>query len=68
MAECDCIASGNVEKPKQHGADSHAKNCAIYSEPELCCILCGAPRSTHTKKPADWRTVAGCAGHYYEKK
>jgi hypothetical protein len=28
---CDCITSGNVEKPKQHGADSHAKNCAIYA-------------------------------------
>jgi hypothetical protein len=29
---CDCIASGNVNKPKQHGADPHAKNCAIYIE------------------------------------
>ena len=28
--ECDCIASGNPEKPKQHGADPHAKNCAVY--------------------------------------
>lgn len=27
---CDCIVSGNVNKPKQHGADAHAKNCAIY--------------------------------------
>ena len=30
MATCDCIASGNINKPKQHGADPHAKNCAIY--------------------------------------
>lgn len=28
--ECDCIASGNVDKPKQHGADPHAKNCGVY--------------------------------------
>ncbi len=27
---CDCETSGNVLKPKQHGADPHAKNCAIY--------------------------------------
>jgi hypothetical protein len=27
---CDCIASGNADKPKQHGADPHAKNCAVY--------------------------------------
>jgi hypothetical protein len=27
---CDCIASGNTNKPKQHGADPHAKNCAVY--------------------------------------
>lgn len=32
-AHCDCIASGNAHKPKQHGADPHAKNCAIYHEP-----------------------------------
>lgn len=31
MKTCDCIASGNREKPKQHGADPHAKNCAIYA-------------------------------------
>jgi hypothetical protein len=29
---CDCIVSGNPEKPKQHGADPHAKSCAIYRE------------------------------------
>jgi hypothetical protein len=28
---CDCIASGNALKPKQHGADPHAKNCAVYA-------------------------------------
>jgi hypothetical protein len=34
VRHCDCIASGNTEKPKQDGADPHAKNCAIYrSEP-----------------------------------
>lgn len=27
---CDCAASGNAAKPKQHGADPHAKNCAVY--------------------------------------
>lgn len=27
---CDCIESGNLEKPKQHGSDLHAKNCAVY--------------------------------------
>ena len=30
-AVCDCIASGNEEKPKQHGADPHAKNCKVYT-------------------------------------
>ena len=30
---CDCVASGNVAKPKQHGADPHAKNCAYYRRP-----------------------------------
>lgn len=30
---CDCIASGNAEKPKQHGADPHAKNCNVYQKP-----------------------------------
>src|SRR4051812_40838382 len=25
--ECDCITSGNEAKPKQHGADAHAKDC-----------------------------------------
>ena len=28
---CDCIALGNVNKPKQHGADPHAKNCKVYT-------------------------------------
>jgi hypothetical protein len=32
LRQCDCIASGNAKKPKQHGADPHAKNCAIYRE------------------------------------
>ena len=27
---CDCIVSGNPLKPKQHDADPHAKDCAIY--------------------------------------
>lgn len=31
LNECDCIASGNAAKPKQHGADPHAKNCAVYT-------------------------------------
>lgn len=31
---CDCVTSGNVEKPKQHGADPHAKNCALYTQKE----------------------------------
>lgn len=30
---CDCIASGNTKKPKQHGADPHAKNCRVYQTP-----------------------------------
>jgi hypothetical protein len=30
-ALCDCEASGNNNKPKQHGADLHAKNCRVYS-------------------------------------
>ena len=30
LLDCDCIASGNAAKPKQHGADPHAKNCAVY--------------------------------------
>ena len=28
---CDCIVSGNALKPKQHGADPHAKNCTVYA-------------------------------------
>jgi hypothetical protein len=27
---CDCWTSGSDRKPKQHGADPHAKNCAVY--------------------------------------
>lgn len=41
-ALCDCIASGNQNKPKQHGADPHAKNCAIYirtTEPDYVTVL-----------------------------
>lgn len=30
-SKCDCIESGNKNKPKQHGSDPHAKNCAVYS-------------------------------------
>ena len=30
LCHCDCITSGNANKPKQHGADPHAKNCNIY--------------------------------------
>jgi hypothetical protein len=33
---CDCIESGNAAKPKQHGADPHAKNCAVYKTPKRC--------------------------------
>jgi hypothetical protein len=29
---CDCETSGNPDKPKQHGADSHAKNCHVYAD------------------------------------
>jgi hypothetical protein len=29
-ALCDCAASGHADKPKQHGADPHAKNCQVY--------------------------------------
>ena len=29
---CDCIAMGNPNKPKQHGADPHAKNCRVYAD------------------------------------
>lgn len=32
--KCDCAASGNALKPKQHGADPHAKNCAVYTSPD----------------------------------
>ena len=31
MITCDCIVSGNANKPKQHEADPHAKNCRIYT-------------------------------------
>jgi hypothetical protein len=34
VVRCDCIASGNASKPKQHGADPHAKNCAVYTRRE----------------------------------
>lgn len=27
---CDCIVSGNLNKPKQHQADPHAKSCSVY--------------------------------------
>lgn len=27
---CNCIAMGNPNKPKQHSADPHAKNCGVY--------------------------------------
>jgi hypothetical protein len=30
LGGCDCEASGNLDKPKQHGADPHAKNCRVY--------------------------------------
>jgi hypothetical protein len=30
---CDCEASGNAAKPKQHAADPHAKSCAVYTAP-----------------------------------
>ncbi len=31
-AVCDCAASrGNDAKPKQHGADPHAKDCRVYA-------------------------------------
>ena len=33
---CDCIASGHANKPKQHGADPHAKNCAVYLPLVVC--------------------------------
>lgn len=32
-SECDCEASGNLNKPKQHQADPHAKNCKVYLTP-----------------------------------
>lgn len=32
-APCDCITSGNSDKPLQHAADPHAKNCAVYRQP-----------------------------------
>lgn len=42
---CDCIASGNPAKPKQHGADPHAKNCAVYLPDRVgvlvICCTCG---------------------------
>jgi hypothetical protein len=28
--KCDCVTSGNVDKPKQMNVDPHAKNCAVY--------------------------------------
>lgn len=31
-AKCDCWTSGNDDKPKQHGADAHAKDCAIHTD------------------------------------
>ena len=45
---CDCIASGNTNKPKQHGADPHAKNCAVYRTPwPPRCIRCGDYLAAH---------------------
>lgn len=35
LPRCDCAASGNAMKPKQHGADPHAKNCAVYLHRDL---------------------------------
>lgn len=32
ILRCDCVTAGNQAKPKQHGADPHAKNCAVYTE------------------------------------
>ena len=32
MTNCDCITSGFVNKPKQHGVDPHAKNCIFYTQ------------------------------------
>ena len=53
-APCDCAAAGNVAKPKQHGADQHAKGCAVYTHP--------APvgrngRGTYNRHEAEWREV-----------
>ena len=31
LSACDCEASGNTNKPKQHAADPHAKNCRAYT-------------------------------------
>jgi len=50
LPACDCIASGNMAKPKQHGADLHAKDCAIYTgakgpPPPQVCPECGTPLS-----------------------
>ena len=50
---CDCIASGNAAKPKQHGADPHAKDCASYrraSPPEIR----AAVRYAHLAQCGHW--------------
>lgn len=42
---CDCAASGNTKKPKQHGADPHAKNCDVYLRRQENCAKHGIAAS-----------------------
>lgn len=68
---CDCIASGNPNKPKQHGADPHAKNCAVYltptviitpdaAEPDAClwCVVSPASPDYHPYCSLDCATAS----------
>src|SRR3990167_4455471 len=63
IESCDCIASGNAAKPKQHGADPHAKNCAIYTrrgDPATSRVNSAAVRTARRRAQAAWEHARGC--------
>lgn len=54
---CDCAAAGNLEKPKQHGADVHAKTCAVYTRRDAM---------PGTAEPARWSPYKLWCGDLWE--
>jgi DNA helicase-2/ATP-dependent DNA helicase PcrA len=52
FAACDCAASGNAQKPKQHGADAHAKNCASLIGAPVAQLTPAAAASLAVFEPA----------------